>query len=1443
MNNFSKYYCCYTLALLLIFSSFGMAQTLNKQDKEVLQGLWISYAKNSASEGNFITLLNRGVDINTRDENGATALMWAALRGNWTLMEFLLNKGANPNIKGIIYLKQNTPDAYAGSVLSAAVISGEYSAVKILYENAKQSPFEYDVAPPNNTTRITPLHRACNEIQFINVFLYGDNARLQKSKVDLVATMSMGDFTPLMLAAFVNDEEVCKRLLWAGANPNLRNKKGQTALQIAESKGYMDVVSVLKDKTAPQNVTQHSKAETKKIELIPISIPERFELEAHLHEQAGEKALTQIKYSRSINERTKEGALSFLAKGQRAFATYIYQPFDYEDINRIEFIKSLLFYHTLSRQSNWELNLSLQNQRPGSNNYNINPHHVLNYLYGKNSNSVQKLIEDITSTTSLIWEYIPKNEKTIKQIRNHLSNFQDPIRSNPSLQIELLGESTRFSVFERTAIEPEEYYAPLLDKMDKEDFSNPKIAENVIRILFRYAESQLDNAPEVDKLIKKARIIAQKSNDNEILLRFYWKAVNIYLKLGTPQLAEECYQKAVQLRQIIPDNSLFYADEIIAECWLYPKSDSQSKILKIQDALSQIETYDSLQKNTRQRILLSYLAETYQSIGNYTEALTLYHKLWNIVPYKVNNYALLLSIKMAQCYQVLHQYEDFEIYSEKANEIVQKLRLFFAPTIQDEPNPVIQKEKITDGFKDFFEHYQSLMGEVILTTNEALLSIYKKDKNSEVENLLIDNELTQSRYLKSMIEQGNTLVVEGKLKEAERLYVNTLKRISELPAKSSNAFRMEQNLYLLWGKMGKTFEAEQGLKNLKLSTLKEWGLYSDVYTDVLYELINYYYQNNKILPLNESLSEMSEVINKRQQTLAAFMLGDFEYDTFLNLHQKYIDQLLNICVEKSTTNPALGKIVANYLLNSRSLQLKGQRIIRENFRVSSRDVTHKMVAEIVMPMHERAARRADFGSQKHKEAVADAMKWYGYVKKYNTLKAREDLFRSWVSAKIEYGREIDRPAFGDINVKNREDYLNLEGQMIDSVSMFVNQLTSFDCFNLLNKLEPHQAIVEYFSYTDLGSMGGQSIKYGAIVYTHQMKNPMIVTLSEENEVRKVIDNMKDEQAIDKAYMSFHLYNLLWKPIVPFLEGIKEVSYIPTGILNSIAFSALQDENNKFLFTSFELKRLTNFQNAFGDSIVLYNDEQISADLWGAIDYDKKPERIKTTNAPIALRGVKVELSRGQNWKYLPGTEIEINAIQKILKTFPQKNISTFTHKKAGEYDFKSKYTSQTQPDILHVATHGFYDKMLITGQSDEIQEEYYRSSESMLNAGLALAGANDSDVINDADEEDGVLTALEISKLNINSKLVVLSACESGLGEQKSNEGVFGLQRAFKLAGADYLLMTLWQIPDRETSEMMKLFYTGLARKQSIEAAFNNAQREMMKKYSPFYWAGFVLIR
>ena len=109
--------------------------------------------------------------------------------------------------------------------------------------------------------------------------------------------------------------------------------------------------------------------------------------------------------------------------------------------------------------------------------------------------------------------------------------------------------------------------------------------------------------------------------------------------------------------------------------------------------------------------------------------------------------------------------------------------------------------------------------------------------------------------------------------------------------------------------------------------------------------------------------------------------------------------------------------------------------------------------------------------------------------------------------------------------------------------------------------------------------------------------------------------------------------------------------------------------------------------------------------------------------------------------------------------------------------------------------------------------------------------------------EDGILTAYEVSNINLsNTKLVVLSACETGLGDIKGSEGVYGIQRAFKMAGADYVMMSLWQVPDKETVEFMKIFYENFIKTNDVRNAFNKTQRIMRKKYKPYYWAAFVLV-
>ena len=143
------------------------------------------------------------------------------------------------------------------------------------------------------------------------------------------------------------------------------------------------------------------------------------------------------------------------------------------------------------------------------------------------------------------------------------------------------------------------------------------------------------------------------------------------------------------------------------------------------------------------------------------------------------------------------------------------------------------------------------------------------------------------------------------------------------------------------------------------------------------------------------------------------------------------------------------------------------------------------------------------------------------------------------------------------------------------------------------------------------------------------------------------------------------------------------------------------------------------------------------------------------------------------------------------------------------------------------------------------ENSYSLAVDPLIRSGLILAGGNYawSGKTPIDGVEDGIATAYEISQLNLsNTELVVLSACETALGDVKGSEGVFGLQRAFKMAGVKKMIVSLWQVPDKETAELMTSFYNYWLKGRSIGEAFAQAQSDMRKKYSPFYWAAFVLV-
>jgi CHAT domain-containing protein len=178
---------------------------------------------------------------------------------------------------------------------------------------------------------------------------------------------------------------------------------------------------------------------------------------------------------------------------------------------------------------------------------------------------------------------------------------------------------------------------------------------------------------------------------------------------------------------------------------------------------------------------------------------------------------------------------------------------------------------------------------------------------------------------------------------------------------------------------------------------------------------------------------------------------------------------------------------------------------------------------------------------------------------------------------------------------------------------------------------------------------------------------------------------------------------------------------------------------------------------------------------------------------------------------------------------------------ASEATFRN--FEKTKPNLLHLATHGYFYPGIKFTSNDLLINNYSGPNLSpMLRSGIVLAGVNNSQGTDS--ENDGFLTAQEIARLNFsNLDLAVLSACETGLGEAIGSEGVFGLQRAFKLAGAKSLIMSLWKVPDQQTSELMSFFYINYMNGMTKSQSLKQAQIAMRKKYkSPFMWGGFILL-
>ena len=381
---------------------------------------------------------------------------------------------------------------------------------------------------------------------------------------------------------------------------------------------------------------------------------------------------------------------------------------------------------------------------------------------------------------------------------------------------------------------------------------------------------------------------------------------------------------------------------------------------------------------------------------------------------------------------------------------------------------------------------------------------------------------------------------------------------------------------------------------------------------------------------------------------------------------------------------------------------------------------------------------------------------------------------------------------------------------------------SYTWENVKSNLNNGEAAIEIIRFRYFTNNFSDSIVYAALIVTPQTrKNPEAVIIKNGNELeskflRYYNNNIKLKNEENVSYSKF------WEPIDKNLKSEK-IFLSPDGVYNQLNVSSFHTPDNKYILDKYNVILVSNTRDIITKKLskrVNFSDKSVI--LVGNPTFYAANDTIEKTIEP------------------LPGAELEVNDIEKLFKEKVW-NTKKYIEDNADEEVVKKL----NSPRVFHVATHGFFQADEDEDETSEVTNENKQVKNPLLRSGLVFKGGGDvlsrSKTISG---ENGILTAYEAMNLNFdNTELVVLSACETGKGEVQVGEGVFGLQRAFLVAGADAIIMSLFKVNDEVTKKLMLKFYQKWLKTGSKRIAFAEAQKEIKDEYKfPVFWGAFNMI-
>ena len=417
----------------------------------------------------------------------------------------------------------------------------------------------------------------------------------------------------------------------------------------------------------------------------------------------------------------------------------------------------------------------------------------------------------------------------------------------------------------------------------------------------------------------------------------------------------------------------------------------------------------------------------------------------------------------------------------------------------------------------------------------------------------------------------------------------------------------------------------------------------------------------------------------------------------------------------------------------------------------------------------------------------------------------------------------------------------LEAQLAQQGSLWADQTSFLEVTfeQLKSSLKDNEIVIDMVDHPseEFGR------KYHAYVYRKDWEHPLIVPLCTQMDLDSYSIRSSRPDVIYGRKTSAELIELLWKPLEQYVTADDRVYIIPSGDMHMISYDSFQLADGTLLGSRYDFIRLSSAReilDGVSSSLAVS-----SAVLYGGLQYNlTDDERIaESQRYGSHLRGTSSQRGRLRGESYydtLPMTREEVLAGESLLTGAGVDSVKCFMGKEGTEESFMSLGTPS--PQIIHLATHGFY----YTPEDAASVQGLAGYKNAMMLSGLVLAGGNAEWMGNDIPENTlgGILTAEDISQCNLSdTELVILTACDTGKGEVTS-EGVYGLQRAFKKAGAKSIIMNLWKTDDDAAKEFMGLFYESFTTNGwDRHSAFKYAKEKLREKYrSPFYWAGFIML-